>query len=169
MASFLRIIRQARWLKHPDLDWMAPSEIQGDALGDLQTRENKLSVYRVESENAAERVAIALAANRDNLANFDYAVIDDVKLLSTDIKISRQIGETPDHEVNQLHYDLFDLTIGRLVQFAFIVSAAERSRIPRKDVKTKLRQAIHAGVLDKSKLSPKLSDAVLAGCGKRVL
>ena len=111
----MRTTRQARWLKYPDLEWLSQDDIQSDALLDLRTEDNKLSVYKVENEADTERVIIALAATRENLSNLDYAVFEDSTLASTDITISQQNGETPDAEVNKLHYDLTNLTVRKLV------------------------------------------------------
>lgn len=160
MARFLRMTRQARWLTYPDLEWMSPSEIQSDALGDLQTKDNKLSVYRIENEEEAERVVIALAANRDNLANLDYAVFEDTILESTDIAIRQQTGETPDEEVNRLHYDLIGLTVGRLAQLAEVLSKGQHDRVPRKQIAAGLRRSVVAGMLDRSRLSPQLLERI---------
>ena len=74
MATFLRMTRQGRWLKYPDLEWLQPDELQSDALLDLQTKDNRLSVYRAEGEEEAKQVVIALAANRESLSNLDYAI-----------------------------------------------------------------------------------------------
>ncbi len=84
----MRVVRQARWYKYPELDWLPDGGLQADALGDLQTSGNALSVYRVENETDRERVIVALAANRDNLANLDYAIFDDAGLASIGIAIN---------------------------------------------------------------------------------
>lgn len=148
--------RQARWLKHPDLDWLSQDEIQGDAMLDLQTEDNKLSVYRVQSDEEAERVVLALAANRLNLANLDYALFEDTILIPLDIALVQQAGQTPDDGVNELHYNLTNLTVDRLAKLAVLVSAGQHTRVPRKNIRTRLHQAIRAGTLDRDKLNPDL-------------
>ena len=112
----MRVVRQPRWHKNPELDWLPDGDLQADALGELQTGGNALSVYRVENETGRERVIVALAANRDNLANLDYAIFDDAGLASIGVAINQPDGQTPDLGVNRLHYDLANLTAGRLVQ-----------------------------------------------------
>ena len=156
----MRMTRQARWLKYPGLNWLPQNEIQGDALRDLQSEDNRLSVYRVESKEDTERVVIALAANRDNLANMDYAVFDEAMLMSIDMTIAQQAGETPDEKVNKLHYDLKNLTVGRLAQLAAVVSAGEHERIPRKDIRDRLRRAVRTGTLDRGSLKPQLLETI---------
>ena len=148
--------RQARWLKHPDLDWLPRDELQSDALGDLQTKDNTISVYRVDNEQDAERVIVALAANREYVANLDYAIFEDAEFDSIDIEVSQNEGETPDAEVNKLHYDLTNLTARKLVQLAQVVSSGRHSRILKKTVEVRLRRALVAGYLDKGRLKPDL-------------
>ncbi len=157
MAYFLRVVRQARWYKYPELDWLPDGGLQADALGDLQTTGNELSVYRVENEMDRDRVIVALAANRDNLANLDYAVFDDAGLVSIGVAISQQDGQTPDLAVNRLHYNLVNLTAENLVQIAQAISSGEHVRISRKDIELKLRRSIESGELDRGRIkSPRL-------------
>ena len=156
MAKFLRMIRQGRWLRYPDLGWMSPGDIQSDALGDLQTKDNKLSVYRIGSEEDTERIVIALAANRESFANLDYAVFEDNTLASTNIPIRQQAGETPDEEINELHYDLADLTVENIAQLTEIVVAGQHDRMLKKQIEARIRLAVHSGTLDKDKLNPQL-------------
>ena len=160
MAKFLRMTRQGRWLKYPDLEWMSQHDIQSDALNDLQTKDNTLSVYRVVSGEDTERVVVALAANRRNLANMDYAVFEDVALASIPVNITQQMGETPDEKVNRLHYDITDLTVESIAQLAKVVSSGRHDRIPKKKIETELRRSIRAGILDRDKLEPQLLEKI---------
>lgn len=156
MAYFLRVVRQSRWHKYPEINWLPNGDLQADALRDLPTSDNALSVYRIENETDRKRVIVALAANREALANLDYAIFEDNPLASIGITINQQEGQTPDVGVNKLHYDITNLTVGRLVQLAQVVSLGEHVRIPRKEIKTGLRQAVRAGTVDRDKLKPQL-------------
>ncbi len=156
MTYFLRVIRQTRWLKYPDLDWLPVGGLQGDALGDLQTTGNALSIFKVESETDKERVVIGLAANRDNLANLDYAVFEDSLFNTLGIAAEQREGATPDIQVNNLHYELRNLTVGQVAQLAQVVSTGEHGRISRKQVKSQLQAAISAGTVDRGRLKPQL-------------
>ena len=156
MPRFLRVTRQARWLKHPDLTWLSPDEIQADALGDLQTRNNALSVYKVEDESETRRVVVALAANRDMLANLDYAVFDGDSLPAIGVRLDQQDGATPDAEANKLHYDIREHTAKRLTELARVVSCAEHKRVPVKKVKDWLQNAVQSGSLERERLKESL-------------
>ena len=138
------------------MGWLTQGEIQSDALGDLQTKENRLSVYRVESDEEAEQVVVALAANRDSLANLDYAVLDHEQLIETQLSICQQDGETPDSQVNKLHYDITNLTVGKLAQLAQVISTSNHVRVPRKQLKEALKRAVDAGKLDRTQVKPRL-------------
>lgn len=154
MSRLLRLTRLARWFRYPTIDRLLDDEIQGDALRDLQTQDNNLSVYKAESDEDTDRIVTALAVNRDNLANVDYALFDDVALLAADIPISKEPGKTPDDGVNKLHYNLSNLTVNRLATLAEVVSAGEHTRIPKAIMRTRLCRALDLGVLDRDKLKP---------------
>ena len=153
--------RQGRWLKYPDLEWLQPDELQSDALLDLQSKDNRLSVYRAEGEEEAKQVVIALAANRESLSNLDYALFEDSALVSTGIAIQQQDGETPDDEVNKLHYDLSNLTVGRLAALAQAVASGAHTRVPRKNIQAGLQEAMRSGTLDEDKMKPELLRRIL--------
>ena len=142
------------------MGWLSQGDIQSDALGDLQTKGNTLSVYRVENDEETEQVVVALAANRDSLANLDYAVLDHAQLIETRLSICQQDRETPDLQVNKLHYDITNLTVVKLAQLAQVISSSSHVRVPRKQLKEALKRAVNAGKLDtvrvKSSLLTKL-------------
>ena len=153
MPTFLRIIRKGRW--HPKVDWEGwrPSDVQGDALLDLQTDDNVLSVFRVDGSVGIDRVATALAANRENLSNFDYGVFDSTLLANPSIRIVQKDGGTPDEDVNHEHYDVVNLTIVKLIQIAETVSASSPKRMPKGQMKEKLQYALSNQWLDQSRMN----------------
>lgn len=65
MRLFLRTVRQRRWAMQPDVDWLEDGELMGDALSDIQTKSGSLSVYEVANEADRQRIAVALAATRN--------------------------------------------------------------------------------------------------------
>lgn len=139
-----------------NLEWLPQGELQSDALLDLQTKDNSLSVFRVEDAKDTERVVVALAANRCNPAHLDYAIFDDTDLASIGIVMKLQEGDTPDVWVNKLHYNLTNLTVNRLVQIAETVAVGDHSRALKKDLAAKVKHGINTGTLDKSKIKPTL-------------
>ena len=147
MPNYLRSIRQSRW-NTPD--WLAPSpnQIQADALKDLNTKSNLLSVYLAESPQDIDHITIALAATRENVQNLEYALFNDATFQDIGIAISQSPGRTPDWTVNQLHYDLGKLTATQILAVATTVAKGEIRRKQSKDIGRGLRTAIKNGALD---------------------
>ena len=161
MAKFLRVVRKRRWYRPSNLAWLRPGEIQGDALIDLKTSDNCLSVYRVENEDDVSQVTTALAANRENLCHLDYVIFNDDGLRSTGIRIAQSNGTTPNPEVNHLHYHLCELTIRRIFNLAYTVSNGVLDRIPEGTVKARLRRGIQDQILDEDKMCSSLVAKVI--------
>ena len=154
MTRYLRVVRQRRWATFPDIEWIAPGETQGDALLDLQTRDNRLSVFRVDNDNDIQRVVIALAATRDHVANLDYAIFDDDELVAQGIDITQTVGETPDQTANILHHDIQNLTVLQIELLARTIALADHTRIHRRDIQTMLRDALQSGDLQPDAIRP---------------
>src|SRR5438874_12791164 len=110
------MIRKARWLTGPDVPWLSPGDVPADALLDLRTEANALSVCQVEADlSNLERVVAALAASRDTLANADFVLFDVRILTSLAIGSEATCGATPDEEANaRWHLDLVELTAARI-------------------------------------------------------
>ena len=138
------------------MDWLGNGEIQSDALRDLQTEDNTLSVYKVDSGDDIARVVVAMAANRDNVSNFDYAIFDDTALISSNVSFLQKNGGTPDYEVNQLHHDVTNLTVLNVVQMAQAISQGERKRVSGKTLKAQMQLALEKDQLDPAKVKEKL-------------
>ena len=150
MSKFLRVIRQGKWHRYPEVDWLEIGDLKGDALSDIQTQDGKLSVYLVDSEVDRRRVVVALAATRENVSNIDYAVFENARLVLLGIMVDQSPGKMPDQTVNGMHYELGRLTTKRLTQLADVVSAGEHKRILKKRIKELLKEAIDAGRLDRT-------------------
>ncbi len=148
MSQYLRSIRQSRWSRPQWLD-SSRNEVQADALKDLTTRENQISVYRVGSERDIDRITIALAATRDNLQNVDYAVFDDAEFQDIGIRIKQSSGATPDSRVNRLHHDISNLTVRQVCALAAIIANGKIDRRPRSKIRIGMQRAIERGDLDR--------------------
>ncbi|MDE2836438.1 MAG: hypothetical protein OXL97_02870 [Chloroflexota bacterium] len=157
MARYLRTIRQGRWLTQ---SWLTADELQADALIDLKTEGNVLSIYRVDTDLEVDRVAVALAANRGSLDNIDYAVFDDSNFPTIGLVVKQQEGETPDTFVDGLHYDLVNLTVGKLAELAQTISTGYMHRILKKDVRRRIQEGLATGKLNRSKLTTGLLNAL---------
>lgn len=156
MPRYLRSVRQGRWMAVPQWLNQSRGEVHADVLVDLATRDNKLSVFRVESDQDIDRITVALAATRDNLQNVDYAVFDDAELQGIGIQIKQSLGKTPAYQVNELHYDFFQLTARQTADLAAIIAKGNIARRPRFDIKESMRRAIQGGELDESAIKERI-------------
>ena len=72
---YLRVVRKARWKPAVAEDGVC-YERQTDALGDLRTTMNALSVFQADNNRMVNDVVTGLAAGRNNISPVDYAIID---------------------------------------------------------------------------------------------
>lgn len=70
MPTYLRKVRKARWHRNNNVGWLPAGELQADALGDLRTEDNKLSIWRIEGEDQNIHDIIAAIASKRSQALF---------------------------------------------------------------------------------------------------
>lgn len=146
MPFLFRKIRKSRWYKEPE--WLSEGNPQADSLVDLTTKDNKLSVWFIKEDMSnLERVIAALAANRDFIANFDYALFSEEILEKKDIKTEKSKGDSKDYEANdQWHRDLYELSATKLLDIAeHIFNEGEIKRIQEKQVEKHISEAVQTG------------------------
>jgi len=122
--AFRKIDRKILWSKTPlddeEKQWLPEGELRADALANIETERNRLSIYLVNDAAGitTERLISAVGANRAYLANVDYVVFDSDILNELHIDVDVIPGETPDQGVNASHRDLMRLTARKLADFA---------------------------------------------------
>lgn len=160
MSFLLRKIRKNKWYKTETISWLLPGEFQSDPLCDLNTTENKLSVYRVEDDcSNLERVVSALAANCEKIANFDCILFDEKILNNVGIKSEQTKGDTPDEVVNNCHLDLIELSALKLVELAKqALNQGEVKRFLPQDITELLVDSIQKGYINKAKMRLKSTE-----------
>lgn len=142
------------------LAWLSAEELQADAIGDLRSSDNKLSLYLIDEADDAEtlRVVAALAANRERIANVDFALVDVEHLRSIDVSIEESSGDTADSHVNSLHRDLIKLSATQIFKLAnHIYDKQLLKRINQGKVEESIKSSLRAQQLDISRV--KLLDA----------
>lgn len=159
MPQYLRSIRHGRWAP-PQWTGTRHNDLQAEALKDLSTVDNRLSVYRADSEQDIDRIVIALAATRDNLQNVDYAVFDDAEFQGIGIQIEPSFGVPPAGMVNKLHHDIFKLTARQVAALATIIASGRIERRARPDIRSGLRLAIKCGEVNKNEMKEQLLNAL---------
>lgn len=160
----MRITRRGRWLNGTDDDkWLLSGEIKADALRDLETRGNALSIFRADDESAAVKICLAIAASRGAFGNVDYTIFDGAELPPIGVEPTQTMGKTPDSEVNQLHYDLTMLTVEKVCQLARIVAAGDHNRVSKRDIENSLQSAVQSNSLDRNRINPELLERLESG------
>jgi hypothetical protein len=158
VSFILRRLRRAKWYKNENTPWLLAGELQADALGDLLTQFNALSIWQIEADRTnLERVIAALVTTQENLSNFDYVLVDQSVIENAGFKIESNIGETPDSTANTWHRDLIELTADRLLMLARIIrQEGEIERLPEKRVIQLVNQSLSRDYIHQNQLSEKL-------------
>jgi hypothetical protein len=153
----LRKIRKARWRGSEVIGWLSSDDLQADALVDLATKDNRLSVYIVATDRFnLERILAALAGNCDFISNLDYVLLEENALDEINIKIASVKGETPDEEVNAVHRDLVELSATQILALAKLFSTrGERNRLTGRRVLELLVRAVDSGQIERDRLKVK--------------
>jgi len=152
----LRGVRQARWYMEYRAPWLDGEDVPADPLGDLRTSSNCISVWELETDlSNLELLITANAAARDKPDPFDYLIFDDSCLGDLGIGIAQTEGKTPCPEANIYHRDLTDLTGLKLVRLIRLIWSqdVEAKREGRKNVESKLSQALASGSIAADNLS----------------
>lgn len=123
MAYFLRKIRGNIWSAITTKEDNFPA----DPLADLNTSNNRLSIFSVEKRNSKqiEYIIAGLASNRNNLDKLSYALIKDTELNTNGFAIEKSLGDTPCTKANEIHFEIIDLTAEKLVSFAKIINKSK--------------------------------------------
>jgi hypothetical protein len=137
--------------------------LQADALGDLSTSNNTLSVWYVEEDRSnLEQIITALAATHQSLSNFDYALLEVQVLSGLNIPINPSPGNTPDGEANvSWHRDLIELSAQNLLELAqAIMARGEKARVSEREVRRLIGQAVASGRIERTRLQPRVRDEI---------
>lgn len=163
MALVLRKIRKSKWYKSPSVPWLSATDLQADALSDLGTKANALSVYFVREDlSDLDRVVAAVAACGDHVSIFDYTLFDEALLHQSSFKLSNTPGTTPDTVVNnQNHRDLIELSRDAIVELSKTVQKAQTHRIHDKKVADLIRDSIKNGCMKADDINPELRSSLL--------
>lgn len=155
MALLLRVVSKPKWAAPV---WMASGDVPADALTDLRSDGNELSVWGVEPDRSNLNVAlVAVASNRKRLEKLDYTLVDEAILPTIPIKCVPSEGGTPHPAANAtLHRDLVELAARKVADLAQKMMPLERVRIPEKQVAVLLRDALRSGAIDRARIEPNL-------------
>lgn len=125
-----------------------PQEFPADVITDLRTKGDELSVFEVTDAVSAERIAIAVAAGKQNPTQTGYAVFDRAAVEASGIACNKTPGGTYDTTENQLHCDLRVGSVGKLIELAAVIARGTITPILKKRVAELLREGFESGQLD---------------------
>jgi len=159
VGELLRAIRFRRW-DRPDAEWLPAGQIHADPLADLNTVDSTLSIWLVDDEANLDRIATALAANRDDLDKVDCALIDEQVLAASGFSLEPSEGDTPDSEANKLwHRNVMKLSGDGLVHLATVIlENMKRKGYGREDVQGLIAQGLASKRIDYAKLKKKMKE-----------
>ena len=161
MPLVFRKIKKSKWYKNDAVPWLASEDLQADALADLATMGNALSVYLLEEDDqeSLERLLTALAMTRESVRAIDYALFAGDALSDLGFKIANNDGDTPDAVVNSWHRHLIELSADKIMSLAIIIrNDATKKRVLEKRVRSMVIEALPTNRIDRSKVkfSPEL-------------
>lgn len=163
MPLLLRQIRKSRWYKYPDVQWLPLEALQADALVDLKTEDNRLSVWQIEDdESNLDQVIAAVATKRDECSNLDYAVLDAHLLLRINAEIEVTKGDTFYDKANNLwHRNIIELSAENIMELAhMIMQHGTKKRIRHTTVASLIKHAVASGDVDRDRLKAKVQKRI---------
>lgn len=153
---WFRKIRKSKWYKNSEVSWLGEHDLQGDALTDLTTQNNALSMWIVEDNSSnLNRIISAIAATNQNLSNIDYALLDFTIVEGLGVKVGVVPGATPDMQANEVwHRDFQELTARQIMGLADAIRVNGRlERFQSPKVLKLIQSAVQSGHIEKQSLS----------------
>jgi len=126
---YLRRIDPTLWIR--EADWLREEDVPADAVRDLRSTNNTLSVWQVETNTpeVIERIAAAMTLTRESIVHFVYKLIDPEEVGRAEITAQPVNGGTPDDSINSWHCNLEKLTAQNVADLARIIQNGERGMI----------------------------------------
>lgn len=166
MTRLVRKLEQKIWLDKEIAKkegWLKDGAVCADALRNLKTSDNKLSVFSLRQDSDLLRIVSALVASPRGISvpDSDYVVFDQSLIDELGIETELTKGKTLDVEVNELHIDLTKLSGEKIVRFAEkLQDCGQIGRFRKKEVAKTLSQLLTTGVLHESALSKDLLESI---------
>lgn len=122
MPYFLRAINRENW-PEPEENVTA-HDLDADALNDLKTQDNTLSVWYAEDDEELRKAIVAYLASMDKwveLEEVDFVEIDAEDVKAAGIQLEKTPNFTYIHDYENMHRDLASLKYDSIEQLADIV------------------------------------------------
>lgn len=161
MPSYLRKVQSKRnWDPKGEFsNYLRAGEAPADALADIRTSDNALSIWEIDDQrNNLERVLAAIASRGEHLQKMDHVIVESTRVQHLGVKIEKKSGDTHDSGANSSwHYDLTHLSatdLARLANCLLEYGKSER-QLPNKLV-SMVKESIQKGFVDQGKLDSKM-------------
>ena len=155
MSLVFRKIKKSKWYKNDGVPWLATNDLQADALADLKTTGNALSVYFVDRSDKEDldRVVTALAATRERIEEVEYALFEESALSEIGIKVATAEADTPDAVVNTWHRHLVEMSANKIMELAYIIrNEGKKERVLGKRIRDMLIDALISKRIDRGRI-----------------
>ena len=164
MAFLVRKISRSKW---PD-DKCDVLDLYGDAIADLKTTGNTLSLWRIETEEDLPQAVLALSASSksDSIETLSLVWVSEDLVCEKRIPIDEEKpGDTIVSDLAGLHRDLYGITYKSLGDVATILMSEmidnnRYKRYTRSEVKVALAQAYVDKRISEEKCLPKLLEEI---------
>lgn len=168
MTYWVRKISRAKWEPNRALGATA---ISADAIiGDLRTRDNRLSLWKCEDPGdpgELGKVVVAIASSGDRLDKIDIVWIESREAIASGITIEETAGRTALKEYANKHLDTVNLDLEKLSTLARLVAASARGdkwrRYRAGEVRALIREAVRVGEIAEADLPDKIKEAIQDG------
>jgi hypothetical protein len=98
----------------------------------LKTKNNTLSVWRIDSETELEEAVLAIVSGQDHLDTIDVVMLDDDYLIKCKIPTKEIEGRTPVEDLKHTHRDLSSLDFWAIGMVAeHIVENIKKDKLKR--------------------------------------
>ena len=140
--------------------------ICGDAISDLKTSNNRLSVWKADSPDDINDAIVALALNRDNVSKMNYLLLKEEDLTELEIEIADdELGKAAglDETLLKKHRDLIEIDyvrLGELAQYMHKLAKEETNQkvVSKSDVKKLLEKYKNEQKIQPELMSGKLKE-----------
>lgn len=140
--------------------WLLSGQFPAAPLRDLKPSVNSsISIWFIEDDRSnLSRIAASVAAGRNTLDKFDYALFEENLLTQVGVKLKKTEGGSKDTQANRdWHWDLIELTLDQLFKLAQLIhQSAVRDRFFDDEVAGFIEQAIKAGRIRRDSINPRI-------------
>jgi len=154
MCLLIRKIERTKWLQN---DITNGAEVSADAITNcLKTKNNSLSVWRIEDDSAVEDAVLAIVSNSQHPDTIHVALLHEREVLASGFQLEAKLGVTRVERLRDTHCDICGLTYGSLGLIArLIVECFQQERVHTFTsgmIKNLLKKAIEEGELEEGDL-----------------